>query len=140
MLLEDHRLDIRLLDHRVDDHELGVGEFLGDLLERGGEGEADRDHHVGAAARHPAERLVALRLVGDLEFEILDPGLLLEALGAVVGGFVEGLVELAAHVEDDRRRELGGHRGAGGEQARRERRKKASCHPSPSADPRLASG
>src|SRR6266705_1645826 len=38
---------------------------------------------------------------------------LLEPLGAVVGGLVEGLVELAAHVEDDGRRELLGADTAG---------------------------
>ena len=51
---------------------------------------------------------------GDLELAVRDPGLLLEALGAVVGGLVEGLVELAAHVEDDGRLEVLGLGGTDG--------------------------
>ena len=46
-------------------------------------------------------RLLALGLVGDLELAIGDAGLGLELLGAVEHAFVEGLVELAADVEDD---------------------------------------
>src|SRR4030095_10998295 len=49
--------------------------------------------------------LLALRLVRHLELAIRDAGFLLEALGAGVGGLVEGLVELPAHVEHDRERE-----------------------------------
>ena len=97
--------DVGLLDHRIDDHELLVRELGGDGLQRGREGEAHRDHDVGPL-RHAAQRLVALALVGDLELEIADAGLVLELLGAVIGGLVERLVELAAHVEDDGRREV----------------------------------
>ena len=68
---------------------------------------------------------------GDLELEILDPGLLLEALGAVVGGLVERLVELAAHVEDDGGREILGKSGACGEHAGHEGAQKYLVHPSP---------
>src|SRR6185369_13306639 len=49
----------------------------------------------------------------DLELAIRDARLLLEALGPVVGPFVEGLVELAAHVEHDGRGELLGGGAAG---------------------------
>ena len=48
-----------------------------------------------------ADGLLALGLVGDLELAIGDAGLGLELLGAVVHALVEGLVELAADVEDD---------------------------------------
>ena len=89
VLLEDDGLDVRLVDHRVDDGEVGLGILGGELLERGGEGEADGDDDVGAATRHPAQRLVALALVRDLELEVADAGLLLELLGAVIGGLVE---------------------------------------------------
>jgi hypothetical protein len=51
--------------------------------------------------RHVAQRLLALGLRGDLELAIRDARLLLEALDAVVGRLVEGLVELAAHVVHD---------------------------------------
>src|SRR3546814_1894104 len=63
-------------------------------------GEADAEDGVGAALRHAAQRLLALGLVGDLELAVLDTGFLLEPLDAVVDALVEGLVELAAHVED----------------------------------------
>jgi len=64
-------------------------------------------------ARHVAQRLLALGLVGHLELAIRDPRLLLEALGAGVGGLVEGLVELPAHVEHDGGNELLSRAGAG---------------------------
>ena len=67
--------------------------------------EAHRHHDVGPL-RHAPQGLVALALVGDLELEIVEAGLGLELLGAVVGGLVERLVELAAHVEDHGRREV----------------------------------
>jgi hypothetical protein len=63
--------------------------------------EADADDRVGAALGHAALGLLALRRVGDLELQVGLAGFLLPALGAVVGGLVEGLVELAAHVVDD---------------------------------------
>ena len=94
--------------------------------------EADRDHDVGAALGHAPQRLIALGLVGDLELEIVDAGLVLEPLGTGVGGLVERLVELAAHVEDDRRGELrrggdaGDQHGRGGEGG-----EQAPSHPSP---------
>jgi hypothetical protein len=106
VLLEDHRLHVGQVDHRVDDGEARVGKFLGDLLEGRSLGEADAEHGVRAALRHLPEGLLALGFVGDLELPVLDAGLLAEPLDAVVDALVEGLVELAAHVEDDRRLEL----------------------------------
>src|SRR6185369_1771589 len=95
------------------DRELHVREFLGDLLHAAGLGEPDPDHDRRAAARHVAQRLLALRLGGHLELAIRDPGLLLEALGAGVRRLVEGFVELPAHVEHDGGRELLRRDGAG---------------------------
>ena len=71
-----------------------------------------------AVAGEAAQRLLALRVVGGLEVAKLDAGLGLELLGAVEGGLVEGFVELAAQVVDDRRLDVGGecrkaHRGSG---------------------------
>jgi len=45
--------------------------------------------------------LLDLRFVGDLELGGSDAGFLFEALGAIGYAFVEGLVELAARIEDD---------------------------------------
>ena len=83
VLLEDDRLDVRQLHHRVDDRELHAGELPRDLLHAAGLREADADHDVDAAPRQRAQRLLALRLGGDLELAVRDPRLLLEALGAV---------------------------------------------------------
>ncbi len=52
-------------------------------------GEADRDHDVGAAARHAAQGLLALGFVGDLEFGVADAGFLAETLDAVIDPFIE---------------------------------------------------
>src|SRR2546422_247613 len=68
--------------------------------------EADTHDDMRAASGHVAQRLLALRLGGHLELAVGDAGFLLEALGALVGGFVEGLVELAAHVEHHGRNEV----------------------------------
>ncbi len=69
---------------------------------------------VAPAPRHAAKRLIPLAFVGDLEFQVLDAGLVLEPFGAVIGGLVEGFVELAAHIEDDGRLEILGNGGPGG--------------------------
>ena len=47
-------------------------------------------------------RLFELGVVRDLELYRFDPGFLLEALGAFIGRFVEGFVELAAIIIDQR--------------------------------------
>src|SRR5262245_61513817 len=99
VLLEHDRLHVGQRDHRIDDRELDRGELLRDLLETAGLREADADDDRRASPRHVAQRLLALALVGDLELTVLDAGLLLVPLRAVVGGLVERLVELAAHVE-----------------------------------------
>ena len=122
VLLEHDRLDVGQVDDRVDDRELEFGELLGDLLHAAGLGEADADDDLGAPPRHVAQRLLALGLGRHLELAIRDARFLLEALGAVVGGLVEGLVELAAHVEDDGRAELLGAGGRQGEPARGKQR------------------
>ena len=66
-------------------------------------GEAGDDDRVVAALGEAAQRLLALGVGLQLELAVLDPGLLLEALGALERGLVERAVELAAEVEDDRR-------------------------------------
>ena len=67
----------------VDDDELDGGELLGHLLHAAGLGEADAHDDLRPAARHVAQRLLALGLRGDLELAVRDARLLLEALGAV---------------------------------------------------------
>jgi Fe2+ transport system protein FeoA len=103
MLLEEDRADVGQVDHHVDDGEIGVGELRRDLLQRVAVGEADGDDGVVAAAGEAAQRLLALGVVLDLEIAVVDAGLGLELLGAGIGGLVEGFVELAAEVVDDRR-------------------------------------
>ena len=64
--------------------------------------EADADDRVGAALGHAAHapaRAAPRWLISKSRYGL--PDLLLPALGAVVGGLVERLVELAAHVVDD---------------------------------------
>ena len=73
MLLEDDRLDVRQVHHRVDDRELEIRELLGDLLHAGRLGEADAHGDLGAAAGHVAQRLLPLGLVRDLELAIAIP-------------------------------------------------------------------
>jgi hypothetical protein len=79
------------------------GNSAATLVERIGPGEAGHDDRVAAVLGEAAQRLLALRSVGDLELDIFDAGLGLELLGAVIGGLVERLVELAAQVEQQRR-------------------------------------
>src|SRR6266446_6441515 len=92
VLLEHDRLHVGQVDHAVDDRELGGREFLGDLLDGRGLGEADAHHDLRAAPGHVALGLLALGLVGDLELAVRDARLLLEALGPRVGRLVERLV------------------------------------------------
>ena len=120
--LNSDRLHVRQVDDRVDDRELGLRVALRDLLERGGEAKP-------TATTTSAPRLRTMRSIAcsrwaslrHLELEVGHAGLLLELLGAVVGGLVERLVELAAHVEDDRGLEvLGGRRSRGQRQGERQ--------------------
>ena len=85
----------------VDQDELGIREFGGDLLERRCPGEGHGDDRVEALAGEVAQRLLALGVVRRLEVAVGDAGFLLELFGAVIGGFVEGLVELAAGAVDE---------------------------------------
>ena len=55
-----------------------------------------------AVAGEAAQGLLALGVVLRFEIAVIDAGLLLELLGAAMDAFVEGLVELAAEVVDDR--------------------------------------
>ena len=57
--------------------------------------------------RKAAQRLLALRVVLDLEVAKIDSGILLELHRAVRHAFVEGLVEFATEIIDDRRLDLG---------------------------------
>ena len=97
---------------------LVIREFGRDLLERCGPGEAGHDDRIVAVFGEVAQRLLALRVVLDLEIAIFDAGFGLELLGAVEGRLVEGFVELAAEIVDDRRLDVrgegrNGHRGCG---------------------------
>ena len=64
--------------------ELGVREFLGDLLQRGLLGEADGHDRRVAVAGEAAQGLLALGVVLELEIAVIDAGVLLELLGARV--------------------------------------------------------
>ena len=76
MLLEHDRLHVGLVDDHVDDAELGVGELVGDLAERGRPGEARHDDRAEAVLGEFAQDLLALRVVLDLEIAEVDAGLL----------------------------------------------------------------
>ena len=63
---------------RVDNGEFGVGEFVGDLAERGRPGEADGHDRREAVLGEFAQDLLALRVVLDLEIAEVDAAILLE--------------------------------------------------------------
>ena len=107
MLTEHDRLHVGQLHHAVDDGEMGVGEFLADLLQRNRLGKADGNDRVLAALGKPAQRLLELGLVGRLEVSDGDLGLVGEPLGPIGDALIEGFVELAAVGIDDRRLERG---------------------------------
>ena len=67
MLVEDHRAHVRLVDHHVDDGELGVGELRRHGLHRRAVGEAGDDDRVVALLGEAAQRLLALGVVLQLE-------------------------------------------------------------------------
>ncbi len=106
MLFEDDGLHIRKIDHEIDDREAHIREFRRDLLQRRAIGEADGDDRRMAIACETGQRLLALGVVLDLEVAIGDAGFLLEGLGAVIGGLVEGFVEFPADIEGDGRLDL----------------------------------
>ena len=114
-------LHVRLLDHHVDDRELGVGE-VGRDRRSGTSPKAKPVITTGLAPRlgEAAQRLFALGVGLHLELLVGAAGLGLAPLGAVEGGLVERFVELAAEVEDDRR--IGQRRACGQRQRRRPRR------------------
>jgi hypothetical protein len=104
-VLEDDGLDVGRVDHAVDQGEFDLRQLGGHRFHRRGLGEAHRDDDVGAAPRHVAQGLLALRFGRGLELHVGDVGRLPEALGAVEGRLVEGLIELASHIVED----PGGH-------------------------------
>ena len=111
MFIEDDRLDVRQIDHHVDNGEFQIGIFLGDLFDRRGLGKARRDNRRIALVGEVADGLFALGLVGDFELAISHAALGLELLRAVEHRLVEGLVELAADIEHNGRFVVGGHGG-----------------------------
>ena len=116
MLLEHDRLHVGLVDDHVDDAELGVGEFVGDLAERRRPGEADGHDRREAVLGEFAQHLLALRVILDFEIAEVDAALLLEPRRAVEDAFVEGFVELAAEIIDHGRLDLGRVSRGGGEE------------------------
>src|SRR5579863_2712647 len=117
MLLEHDRLDVGQVDDVVDNAEIRLGVFGGNLLQRGLPGEADGHDRGKAVFGELAQDLLALRLVLDLEIPKFDAGLLGEAGRAVENALVERFVELAAKVIDDGRLDLGRVGGERGEQS-----------------------
>ena len=104
---EHHGLDVGLVDDRVDDRKLGVGEFFGDLAERGRPCKPGHQDRAESVLGELAQDLLALRIVLDLEVAEGDARLLRELGGAVEDAFVEGFVELAAEIVDYRGLDVG---------------------------------
>ena len=90
----------------VHDTEVGVWEFSGYNRHCVSLSEAHDHDRVCTQLSHLAQSAFTLGRVGHFEFQVFDTGFSLETLGAVVGAFVKGLVELTAHVEDYSRLEL----------------------------------
>ena len=103
MLLEHDRLDVRLLDHHVNDGELQFGELFGDFFDAGSLAKTDTNDGAGAPLGHAANGLLALRFVGHLKIQIRLAGFLFPLFHAAVGRFVKRFVKLAAHVIHDGR-------------------------------------
>ena len=89
LLLEGNRADVVTRHHGIHNHEFDFGEFLGDGLDRLGQGEPDGHHQVNILAGHLAQHLLALRVGGDLRLEVANFGGFLEAFRTFVGGLVE---------------------------------------------------
>ena len=90
MLLEDDGLDVRLVDHHVDDGELGFREFGRNLLYRRTHVETDRHDRAVATAGQTTQTLLALGFVLGLKLFDLYPFVLVVKLDAVTEhGFVE---------------------------------------------------
>src|SRR5271165_285369 len=96
LLPEVDRLDVRQVDHSVDDRELHIWKLPGDRLNRRRLGESNRDDDAGAAPGELPHDLLALRCVLDLEVADGDSRLLFESLRPLARGLVERAVELAA--------------------------------------------
>ena len=86
------------------------GKIDGDLVQRFRPGKARHDDRIAAVLGEAAQRLFALRGVGDFELDIGDAGLGLEFLGAVERRLVERLVEFAAEIVKQRRLNVGRER------------------------------
>ena len=96
-----------------------------DLVERRRPGEADRQDRAEAVLGEFAQILLALRVVLDFEIAKIDAGILLELQRAVIDAFVEGFVELAAEVVNDRRLDVRGEDGARSQKRQTKRRANA---------------
>ncbi len=84
---------------------LVFGNSSATFLSAGFLAEADGHDRAEAVAREAAQGLLALGVVLRLEIAVIRTGLLLVLLGAHMDALVEGFVELAAEVVDDRRLE-----------------------------------
>ena len=82
---------------------MGLGELGGDRGQRRGPGEARDDDGRKALLGELADGLLALGVARNLEVAVIAAGFLLVLLGAIIGSLVEGFVELAATVIDQRR-------------------------------------
>ena len=107
MFAVDKALHVGQIHHHVDDGELQLGKFRRHLGDAAGLRKADADDGVGTALGKTPRRLLTLRGVGDLEFQVRLAAFLLPGFGALPGRFAKGLVELAAQLEDHRRLGLG---------------------------------
>ena len=120
LLLEHDRLHVGLVDDHVDDAEFCLGELVGDLRQRRRPGESRHQDRAEAVLGELAQHLLTLGVALDFEVAERDAGVLGELGGAVEHALVEGLVEFAAEVVDDRwlyvgRERRGGRHESGGD-------------------------
>jgi hypothetical protein len=99
---KDDRADVGQVNDHVNQHEGRVGVLRGHFFQRRAILEAHHDQRVSARFGQTQSELHALRFGGDFDIAVRAAGFRLPLFGTVIGRFVEGFVELAAHVEHQR--------------------------------------
>mmetsp|Transcript_6100 Transcript_6100/g.7497 ORF Transcript_6100/g.7497 Transcript_6100/m.7497 type:complete len:283 (+) Transcript_6100:348-1196(+) len=103
VLVEDNRADVRCINNHVDDDEFGVRIITGNLTQRISKGKACHYDRVSASFCETAQSLLALCFGLQFDFTEALAGFFCPTLRAGKGRLVEGFVELAAEVKDQRR-------------------------------------
>ncbi len=114
MFFEHNGFNIRQINNHINNGEANIGEFLRHLLHRRRLGKTDAHNRISAALRQTAHGLFTLSRISDFKLAIINPGLFLEAFGAIVRCFVKRLIELATHIENNSGRIIGGQSNACG--------------------------